>query len=199
MFKKENHTETDTHKQSAISTTQLDIFIGPSEKYSSQWKCMFQKLSAFFKTCSLLDLSKIREIKHLFSRGSSTDEEIGPFKILLSVKRHIFHLRVNQRPVSDAVKWFEYLRSYDYFSAHIKNTVRYTLLPSLRLTGADQVWCIVTILRDCSQHKSRIMLYYITLHLLTKKPPSHPVFGNLQAQFTPGSTSPPHSSSAQLH
>lgn len=35
MFKKENHTETDTHKQSAISTTQLDIFIGPSEKYSS--------------------------------------------------------------------------------------------------------------------------------------------------------------------
>lgn len=44
-------------------------------------------------------------------------------------------------------------------------------LPTLRLTGADQVWCIVTILRDCSQHKSSIMLYYITLHLLTKPPP----------------------------
>lgn len=65
---------------------------------------MFQKLSALFKTCSLPDLSEIGEIKHLFSRGSSIDEEIGPFKILLSVKGHIFHLGVNQRPVLDAVK-----------------------------------------------------------------------------------------------
>lgn len=65
---------------------------------------MFQKLSALFKTCSLPDLSDIREIKYLFSRGSSIDEEIGPFKILFSVKRHIFHLSVNQQPVLDAVK-----------------------------------------------------------------------------------------------
>lgn len=65
---------------------------------------MFQKLSALFKTCSLPDLGEIREIKHLFSRGSSIAEEIGSFKILYSVKRHIFHFSVNQQPVLGAVK-----------------------------------------------------------------------------------------------
>lgn len=49
-----------------------------------------------------------------------------------------------------------------------KHTIKYSLLhplPTLPLTRADHIWCIVTILRDCSQHKSSIMFHYITLHL----------------------------------
>lgn len=36
---------------------------------------------------------------------------------------------------------------------------------ALSLTRTDQIWCRVTILRDCSQQESSIRFYYIMLHL----------------------------------
>lgn len=53
---------------------------------------------------------------------------------------------------------------------HLSNTANTWWNPlhrllTLSLTRTDQIWCIVTVLRDCSQHKSSIMFYCVMLHL----------------------------------
>lgn len=126
---------------------------------------MFQKLSAPFKACSLLDLSKIREIKHLFSRGSLIDEEIGRFEILLSVKRHIFHLSVNQQPVLDAVKWFKYLSCYDYFSTHIKTQSGIPFSPPY--AASDRSWSGLVHSHYFKRLQSAQIRHYVILHNTT--------------------------------